>query len=192
MDNATLGIIGFGQIGQMLAKLTAPFNMTILAYDPYVSAEAAQTLNTKLVELDVLLQQSDFISLNAALTDQTRAMINQKSLQQVKPGAFLINTARGGLIENLDILYEALTEGKLAGVGLDAFEPEPPDVSHPLFQHPCCITSPHALALTPQAMGRIFKSMATDMAVVLKGNVPRHMVNPKVFEQTEKQTIKPL
>jgi D-3-phosphoglycerate dehydrogenase len=182
LDNATLGIIGFGRIGQILARLATPFNMTILAYDPFSPSEAFHQLNTQPVELDMLLQQSDFISLNAVLTNQTRAMINQNSLRQIKPGAYLINTARGGLIENLDILYEALIEGRLAGVGLDAFEPEPPDVSHPIFQHPCCITSPHALALTPLAMGRIFESMATNMAAVLKGNRPRHVVNPKVFE----------
>lgn len=184
LDNAILGIIGFGQIGQMLARLAAPFNMTVLAYDPYTPHEAFGPLNTQRVELDVLLGQSDFISLNAALTDQTRAMINRKSLQQIKPDAYLINTARGGLIENLDILYESLTEGKLAGVALDAFEPEPPDVSHPIFQHPCCICSPHALALTPQAMGRIFQSMATDMAAVLKGQKPQYVVNPNVFGKT--------
>ncbi len=100
----------------------------------------------------------------------------------MKEGAFLINLARGGIIENLDILYDALTIGKLAGVGLDVFEPEPPDVSHPIFKLDNCMTSPHACAMTVQAMYRSFKSMATDMATVLDGKKPRYVANPEIFE----------
>jgi len=182
LDGATLGIIGFGRIGQQLTELVGPMNMTVIAYDPYTPQEALQKLNAKPVELNTLLQQSDYISLNAALTDETRAMINRTSLKQVKPGAYLINTARGGLIENLDILHEALTDGRLAGVALDTFDPEPPDVSHPIFRHPGCIATPHALTMTPQAMGRIFESMATDMAAVFEGRKPSQIVNPEVLE----------
>jgi phosphoglycerate dehydrogenase-like enzyme len=182
MDGATLGIIGFGRIGQKLTELVGSLNMTVLAYDPYVPREGFQKLNAQPVELKALLQQSDFISLNAALTNETRRMINRASLQQVKPGAFLINTARGGLIESLDILLEALTDGRLAGVALDAYDPEPPDVSHPVFQHPGCIATPHALTMTPRSMGRVFENMATDMAAVFEGRKPRQAVNPDVFE----------
>jgi phosphoglycerate dehydrogenase-like enzyme len=182
MDGSTLGIIGFGRIGQQLAELVGPLNMTVLAYDPYVPREICQKLNAQPVELNPLLKQSDIISLNAALTNETRSMINRTSLQKVKPGAFLINTARGGLIESLDVLLEALTDGRLAGVALDAYDPEPPDDSHPVFRHPRCIATPHALTMTPRSMGRIFESMAIDMAAVLKGRRPRQVVNPDVFE----------
>ena len=152
LEGATLGIIGFGRIGQMLAELIRPFNMTVLAYDPYVSGEQAKQLNVGLVDLDVLLKRSDFISIHAVLTDETRRLINRERLRLVKPGAYLINLARGGLIESLDVLYEAIENGRLAGVGLDVFEPEPPDVSHPIFRLTNCVTAPHALGLTPRAI----------------------------------------
>lgn len=181
LDGATLGIIGFGRIGQMLAELIRPFNVTILAYDPYVSNERARQLETELVDLDTLLGRSDFISIHAALTPETQGLINRARLQHIKPGAYIVNLARGGLVESLDVLYEALQSGKLGGVGLDVFQPEPPDVSHPVFQLPNCVTSPHALGLTPQAMTKIFESMANDMAAVFKGESPRHVVNPEVF-----------
>jgi phosphoglycerate dehydrogenase-like enzyme len=182
MDGATLGIVGFGRIGRQLAKMAGPLNLTILAFDPYVPPEVFAQFDVRSVGLGTLLQQSDFISLNAALTEETRAMINHTSLEQVKTGAYLINTARGGLIESLDILHEALTDGRLAGIALDTFDPEPPDVSHPVFQHSRCMATPHALTLTPRAMGRIFESMATDMVAVLEGGRPRQVVNPEVFD----------
>ena len=182
LDGKTVGIVGFGNIGQAVAELLGPFNMSILAYDPYASEERAKQLNTALVSLEQLVRQSDFISIHAALSDDTRGLINNKLLKSVKPGAYLINLARGGLIESLDILFEALENGTLAGVGLDVFEPEPPDVSHPIFKHPNCITAPHALGMTPGAMTRIFDIMAAGMAEVLKGNRPQFAVNPEVFE----------
>jgi D-3-phosphoglycerate dehydrogenase len=181
LDGATLGIIGFGRIGQMLAALVRPFNMTTVAYDPYVSAGKAEALGARRVDLDVLLRNSDFISLHAALTDETRGLINRERLALVKPGAYLINLARGGIVASLDVLYQALQEGRLAGVGLDVFDPEPPDVSHPIFKLPNCLASPHALAMSEGAMKRIFSSMAEDMAAVLRGERPRFVVNPEVL-----------
>jgi D-3-phosphoglycerate dehydrogenase / 2-oxoglutarate reductase len=97
----------------------------------------------------------------------------------VKPGAYVINLARGDLVESLDALYEALLDGRLAGVGLDVFSPEPPDVNHPIFRLPNCLTSPHSLGMTRGAMNRIFKSMADDMAAVLQGKRPQYVVNPE-------------
>jgi D-3-phosphoglycerate dehydrogenase len=181
LDGATLGIIGFGRIGQSLARLIQPFNMTVLAYDPHVPPAAAQELNTTLVGIDDLLAQSDFISIHAALMDQSRGLINRDRLRLVKRGAFLINLARGELIESLDVLHEALTDDRLAGVGLDVFAPEPPDVHHPIFKLPNCLTAPHALGMTQRAMSRIFKSMAEDMAAVFSGRRPQHVVNSEVL-----------
>ena len=183
LDGETLGIIGFGSIGQKLAELIRPFGMTVLAYDPFVPAEAADALGAKLVELDELLKRADFISIHALLNDDTRGFINKQRLSMIKPGAFLINLARGGVIESLDILYEALKSGQLAGVGLDVFEPEPPDVRHPIFQLENCLTSPHSIAMTTRAMHRSFKSMAEDMAAVFEGRKPRFVANPVIFEE---------
>jgi phosphoglycerate dehydrogenase-like enzyme len=182
LDGAMLGIIGLGNSGQVLAQMMRPFNMRILAYDPYASRDRARELGVELVSFEEMLPKSDFVSLHVPVTPETRALINRRTIKLFKPGACLINIARGKLIESLDLLVEALESGALAGVGLDVFEPEPPDFNHPLFRQPNCLTSPHALAMTTGAMFKVFKSMAEDVAAVLSGNRPRFVVNPEVFE----------
>ena len=108
-------------------------------------------------------------------------MINRERLRLVKRGAYFINLARGGLVESLDVLYDALLDGTLAGVGLDVFEPEPPDVNHAIFKHPNCLTSPHVLGTSEAAMREVFRSMAEDMVAVLRGVRPRFVVNPEAL-----------
>ena len=181
LDGATLGIIGFGRIGRILASMVKPFNMTVLAHDPFVPATEAANLDVQLMPLEKLFAQSDFISIHAVVTDETRAMINRQLMKQIKRGAYLINLARGDLIESLDVIHEALTDGRLAGAALDVFAPEPPEVSHPIFKQANCLTSPHAMAMTEQSMARIFDSMAKDVAAVLEGKRPQHVVNPEVL-----------
>jgi D-3-phosphoglycerate dehydrogenase / 2-oxoglutarate reductase len=181
LEGATLGIIGFGRIGRMLAELIRPFGMTVLAHDPFVAAKTAGTAGVDLVELDELLKRSDFISIHALLNDSTRGLINAECLKRMKPGSFLINLARGGIIESLDALYDALRNGPLAGVGLDVFDPEPPDVNHPIFKLANCLTSPHAICMSKRAMYQSFKMMAEDMAAVLEGRKPRFVANPEVL-----------
>jgi phosphoglycerate dehydrogenase-like enzyme len=182
LEGATLGIIGFGRIGRRLAELIRPFDMTVLAYDPFVSAESARELDVDLIELDHLLKRSDFVSIHALLNENTRGLINKTRLSFMKPGSFLINMARGGIIESLDDVHAALINGPLAGVGLDVFEPEPPDVNHPIFKLENCLTSPHAICMSKRAMYRSFKMMAEDMAAVLEGRAPRFVANPEVLE----------
>ena len=182
LTGQTLGIVGLGNSGRILAQLARPFNMTLLAFDPYVDQALAQDLQVELVSLDNLLNRSRFISLHVPLNEQTQGMINRENLRSMQHGAYLINLARGKLIESLDVLYEALTDGTLAGVGLDVFEPEPPDVNHPIFKLDNCLASPHALCMTDIAMARIFKSMSEDMAAVLSGRTPKHVVNPETID----------
>jgi len=182
LDGAVLGIIGLGNTGQKLAELIRPFGMTVIAYDTFIAEESAEELDVKLVEIDELMKQSDFVSIHASLNEASRVLINSEHLNFLKPGSYLINLARGGVIENLDILYEALKNGRLAGVGLDVFEPEPPDVSHPIFKMQNCFTSPHALAMTRRSLHKSFKSMATDIAAVLEGRKPRFVVNPEALK----------
>lgn len=182
LEGATLGIIGFGRIGRSLAGLARGFNMNILAHDPCLDQTPPADMNVRLVDLDTLLASSDFISLHCAETPQNRGLIDRTRLQQVKRGSYFINLARGGLIKNLDILLEALDDGRLNGVALDVFDPEPPDISHPLFRHEKCITTPHTIGASRTAVERTLNLMAEDVVAVLRGDRPRFAVNPEVFD----------
>ena len=179
---ATLGIVGLGRIGQLLAKFAQPFEMRILAYDPFLKQETADSVQAQLVELDDLLAESDFICLHCPETEGSKGLISRQRLARVKQGAFLINLARGGVIESLDVILESLEEGRLAGVALDVFEPEPPDFTHPIFASDKCLTAPHQMAVTHSSMGNILRSMADDMAAHLRGERPRFIVNPEVLD----------
>jgi D-3-phosphoglycerate dehydrogenase / 2-oxoglutarate reductase len=165
LDGATLGIVGYGRIGRELADLARGLGMHLLAYDPNVPEASTP--------LDVLVAESDAVSLHAPLIDETRGLVNADLLARARPGLVLINTSRGGLISSPDDLLAALEQGHLGGVGLDVFEHEPPDSSHPLFAHPRVVVTPHALGMTRRARERIFRQMAEAMAAVLNGEEPR-------------------
>ncbi len=181
LDGKTLGIIGLGRIGQIVTKLARPFEMNIIARDPYLDPNIAEDLGVKLVSLDEVMSQSDFITLHCPQNEETMGMINRPLLSQVKPGSYFINLARGGIVESLDPLHDMLVSGQLAGVALDVFAIEPPDHAHPIFRDENFLCSPHALATSDGAMRRIFKSMADDMAAVLDGKQPQFVVNPEVL-----------
>ncbi len=179
---ASLGIIGFGTIGQMVARLACPFEMEILASDPFADPALAAELGVRIVDLDELIRRSQIISVHAPFTAETRGMINRQRIAMMPRGAILVNMARGGLIESLEVIQEGLESGQLAGVGLDVFDPEPPDHTHPIFRMDACLTAPHVLGVTDGAMRRICKSMAEDMAAVLEGREPRWVVNPEALQ----------
>ena len=177
----TLGIVGLGKIGAHLAKLAQPFGMTIFGYDPFVSSDKAGVPWVQMVKLPELLSRSDFVSLHVPLMEQTRGLINRERLAMIKRGAILINTSRGGVIESLDVLADALDEGKLSAAGLDVFPAEPPDSSHRIFKDPRVLCAPHVLGVSELAMDRIYRSMATDMVAVLQERPPQYCVNPEVL-----------
>jgi len=181
LEGATLGIIGFGRIGCRLAQLIRPFGMNVLACDPFIAPGTAAAQGATQVELEELLRRSEFVSIHTLLTEETRGLLDRKRLGLMKQGAFLINLARGAVIESLDVLYEALTSGPLAGAALDVFDPEPPDVSHPIFRLDNCLTAPHAICMSGRAMFNSFKMMAEDMAAVLQGRRPKNVANPEVL-----------
>jgi phosphoglycerate dehydrogenase-like enzyme len=181
LEGSVLGIIGFGSIGRKLAELVRPFAMQVLAYDPYVPAGIAADYDARLVSLDELAEKADFISLHTVLTSETAGLVNEDFLKKVKAGVYLINLSRGGVIENLDILYNALRNGIVGGIGLDVFDPEPPDTAHPIFSHPSVLCSPHALSMTAGALRAVFTRMAEDMAAYLRGELPCSVVNPDVL-----------
>jgi D-3-phosphoglycerate dehydrogenase len=167
LDGATLGLVGYGHIGRELGELGRALGMHVLAHDPQV-AEAATPLET-------LFARSDVVSLHAPLTDETRGLVGPELLARAKPSLLLVNTARGALVTSLDDLLEALTSGQLGGVGLDVFEEEPPDPSHPLFAHPRVIATPHALGQTLGAREAVFRAMAEGVAAVLRGEPAPHV-----------------
>lgn len=181
MTEHTLGIVGFGRIGQGLANLVRVFDMTVLAYDPVVADEIMHQLGAEKVELDDLLARSDYVSIHAPLTDESRGMFNAERISRMKRGAILVNMGRGALIEDLDVLADALHDSRLAGVGLDVFPEEPPDHNHRLFRHSACLCSPHQAGVSDLAWKRICRSMAEDMVTVLGGGRPRYCANPEVF-----------
>lgn len=177
LEGATLGILGFGRIGQLVATLAAPFRMEILAHDPCADAPRAAELGVRLVGLDELFARSRAVTIHAPLTPETKGIVNRQRIALMPRGGVVINMARGGLVESMDALLEPLESGHLLGVGLDVFEPEPPDHHHPIFRHPGCLVAPHVLGVTEGAMYKICESMAEDMAAVLRGDTPRHVVN---------------
>ena len=184
LDQKTLGIIGLGRIGQIVAKMAKPFEMNVVAYDPYLDPAVARALDVKLIDLDTLMSQADFVTLHCPQNDETMGLINRTRLKKMKPGAFLINLARGGVIESLDPIYEMLVSGHLRGAALDVFLVEPPDHTHPIFGLQNCLVSPHAMATSEGAMRRIYESMANDMTAILAGNTPNYVVNPEVLRRS--------
>ena len=186
LQGAVLGIIGLGRIGRDVARLAHAFDMRVISYDPEVPKQLAEEAGAEPVELDSLLKESDVITLHALLNEQTRGILNRDRLGLVKRGAVLVNLARGGLMESLDVIYEALNSGQLSAVGLDVYAVEPPNVSHPIFLHPNVLCSPHAMGLSAKAAQSIFAMVSRGMAEVLDGGAPDNVVNPEVFRTSSK------
>ena len=147
LSQKTVGLVGFGRIGRRLAELLSGFNVQILAYDPFMNEAAAAERNVTAVTLDELLHRSDVVSLHLPSTEETHHMINTETIAKMKDGAYLINTARGSLIDE-KALYEALVSGKLTGAGLDVFEKEPVTPENPLFTLENDVLAPHVSALS--------------------------------------------
>jgi D-3-phosphoglycerate dehydrogenase / 2-oxoglutarate reductase len=172
LDGATLGVIGYGRIGRRTAALGAAFGMRVLAYDP-VSEPPAEVRCTDLSDLTAC---SDVITLHLPLNDHTRHLVDDAFLDRVKPGAVLVNCGRGGLIDT-DAVWRALTDGRLSGVGLDVFDPEPPG-SHPLFSHPDVVLTPHLMGLSRRATAATFAAAAQGIVDVLAGREPQTVADP--------------
>jgi D-3-phosphoglycerate dehydrogenase len=171
----TIGLIGFGRIGSSVAKLARAYGMKPIAYDPYVEPSDLAPM----VPLDDLLAQSDFVSLHPLLTAETRHMINAGTLARMKPTAYLINTARGGLVDE-KALVAALEAGQIAGAGLDVFEVEPPKKDNPLLSMPNVIGTPHGLGQASEARRRCATMAEESMLALIEGKLPELTVNREV------------
>lgn len=176
-----LGLIGVGRIGGHVARIGRALGMTVMAYDPYVSADRGMELGIALVPtLEAVLRTADIVSLHLPLTAETRRLIDAERLARMKPGAILINTARGGLIDETALL-DALERGHLRGAGLDVFDPEPPPPDHPLLRRDDVVATPHIAGVTSASKDRIWRTAITQALQVLRGERPPHLVNPEAW-----------
>jgi D-3-phosphoglycerate dehydrogenase / 2-oxoglutarate reductase len=166
LSGKTLGIVGLGRIGSMVAVRAEAFGMRVLTYDPYIKGERAETFGTTLLEsLDDLLALSDFVSIHVPLMPNTRGLIDTEKLAKMKPGARLISCARGGVVDEKALLA-ALESGQLAGAALDVFETEPPG-DNPLLKHPRVVVTPHLGAMTEEAQTRAAVDVAEQVVEIL-------------------------
>ena len=172
----TLGVVGTGNIGGLVVKRAQAFGMKVIGYDPFLSGEAAAKLGIELVELDQIWKRADAITLHVPMTEQTRNMISAQTLALMKPGALIVNCARGGLIDE-NALAEALRSKKIGGAALDVFEVEPPPKDHPLFACENFIATPHLGGSTEDAQANVAVIVCESMVDYLTTGTIRNAVN---------------
>jgi D-3-phosphoglycerate dehydrogenase len=177
IEGQTLGIVGLGNIGRVLARKAQGLGLKVVATSRSGRDVPA---GVKLVSLDELLAASDYVSLHMPVVPETRHLMNEKSLSRMKPTAYLINTARGGLIDN-DALAAALASGRLAGAGLDVQDPEPPDLNGAPWNDPRVIVTPHAAFVSRESLENLRSRTARQVAMFLAGERPENVVNPEVL-----------
>jgi D-3-phosphoglycerate dehydrogenase len=181
LRHKTVGIVGLGRIGSRVAELLRPFEVKLIAYDPYVPTERAKALGVELTDLETLLKESDFVTLHAVETAETRGLIGEAQLRMMKPTAYLVNTARGSLIDE-EALAKSLRENWISGAALDVFEPEVPQPDSPLLSEDIyskTLYSPHAATLNPEVMWQLPITQMENCLSALRGEVPQFVVNPE-------------
>jgi D-3-phosphoglycerate dehydrogenase len=178
----TIGLVGFGAIGREVASRLKSFGSRILVSDPYAEREMGKGDGIDVVSLDELLASSDFVSLHASLNPATAGMVDRSFLRKMKSGSFLVNTARGELIDET-ALHHAVVEGHLRGAALDCFSKEPPDPDHPLLQLPQVMVTPHTGSHTDEATSTMGWMSLQSCLAVLRGERPPYIVNPEVYEK---------
>lgn len=172
LRGATIGIVGYGRIGRRLGELAAAIGMKVRAYDPFANLPGDIGCAT----IDALVEISDVLSLHVPLVDATRHLVNADLIARMRPGALLVNCGRGGLID-LDAVADGLASGRLGGVALDVYDPEPP-AHHRLFDLPNTVLTPHVMGLSRQATAETFRVAAEGVVAVLSGNEPAAVANP--------------
>ena len=180
----TVGSIGMGNIGGELFRLLAPLNMNLIACDPAKTQADADKLGVKLVDMDTLLRDADFVCVNCFLSEQTRGLIGERELSLMKRSAYLINTARGPIV-NEAALYKALTDKRIAGAALDVFEQEPASAENPLFKLDNIIVTPHSICWTDECFRGNAEGAFRAAVAVAKGEVPTYVVNTAVLKHPD-------
>ncbi|OHB43358.1 MAG: hypothetical protein A2Y13_03505 [Planctomycetes bacterium GWC2_45_44] len=185
LKGSTLGLLGFGRNSRAVAQRLAGFGVNLLAYSPppYADAAIARQLGVKLVGYDQLLAESDILSIHVTLTEQTRGMIDAAAIAKMKTGAYLINTSRGAVVDE-PALIAALSNGKLAGAGLDVFTEEPPSVSNPLFKMDNVVATAHVGSDSFGAFSAVFKGAVDDILLLLQEKLPTHIINTEVLNHS--------
>ena len=176
----TLGIIGLGKIGKQVCRRALAFDMKVLTHDPYITEGQASEVGARLVGLPELLQRADIISVHTPLTEQTRGIIGRAQLAAMKRGVYLVNVARGGILDE-SALAEALASGQAAGAALDEFTAEPISPKNPLLASPNTILTPHLGAATHEAQARVGQEIAQQVIMALAGVTPPYAVNAPVI-----------
>jgi D-3-phosphoglycerate dehydrogenase len=176
---ACLGIVGLGAIGARVAGLCAALGMHVIAHDP--APQGPTTGGVQLVSLAQLVARADVISFHCALTEETRGLVDRAFISQMKPGAILINVARGEVVESEEVLADALAAGRLSAIALDVFPSEPPEPGHRLYSDPRVICTPHAVGLTPRWNEEVFETLAHGVESVLAGRRPDNLLNPEAL-----------
>jgi D-3-phosphoglycerate dehydrogenase len=182
MAGRTLGIIGFGCIGQSVARKLGGWGMKLLACDPFVEPARAESLNVKLTDLDTLCRVSDYLALHCPLLPETRHLINERTLSLMKPGAILVNTARGPVVDSCALLA-ALDSGRLAQAGVDVFEEEPLPKDSPFRSHPRVIATDHMAWYSEESQIQLQTTAAEEIVRVCKGGLPQSLANPEVLHR---------
>jgi D-3-phosphoglycerate dehydrogenase len=176
LGERTLGLLGFGMIGKAVARRAIGFGMKVIAYDPYMDEKYAQENGVLSCSLEQVISGSDFISLHLPLLESTANIIDKESIAKMRSGTFILNTARGGLIDE-EALFEALMSGHLSGAALDAYENEPPDASLPLYQLQNVVTTPHTGAHTAEAALNMATMAVDNLISVLETGECPYIVN---------------
>jgi D-3-phosphoglycerate dehydrogenase len=178
LSTQTLGVVGMGNIGKVVVRKAQAFGLKILAYDPYLSAEAIAGLGAEKATLEDLLRRSDFVTLHCPLNEETHHLISGAQLGMMKPTAYLINMARGPIVDQA-ALVQALVERTIAGAALDVFEKEPPPADEPLLALDNVIVTPHISSWSADSFVQLRRETAQNVVIALQGNHPRSIVNRK-------------
>ena len=176
-----LGVVGFGRIGRAVSTKAKAFGFEVLAYDPFLAPEAISEHGARAADVTTLLRESDFVTLHAPVTPETTNLIGKAELELMKPEAFLINCARGALIDE-DALYDALTSGQIAGAGVDVLLDLEPSPDHRLIALDNMLVTPHTAFFSQEAVLELEERAAGEVARVLQGQMPDNLVNPAVLD----------
>ena len=180
LQGRSLGLVGLGNIGRRLADMTRCIGMQVKAYDPYISRDVADNLGISLVGLREAVEDVDIVSIHTPLTAETEGLIGREEINAMKPGAYLVNTARAPVVDE-DALYSALKSGHISAAATDVFPVEPPDFERPIYALENFIATPHIAAMTFEALRAMEVGAAEAIVAALCGDIPKNVVNPDVL-----------